>query len=62
MVKVDPKTGAVTSFLQNLGVTQYVPQGFLPAYSLSGICIAKSGNIYVTSDLDMVVYKIFPVK
>ncbi len=62
VVKVDPKTGAVTPFLQNLGVTQYVPQGFLPAYSLSGICIAKSGNIYVTSDLDMVVYKIFPVK
>jgi sugar lactone lactonase YvrE len=58
LVRVDPKTGRISPFVQDLPVGLFVPQGFMPAFTLSGVAVSKSGCIYVTSDIDNVIYKI----
>ena len=60
LLQIDPATGAMKPLVQHLAVGLFVPPGFLPAYTLSGVAVAESGNIYVTSDIDNVVYKISP--
>jgi sugar lactone lactonase YvrE len=60
LLQIDPATGAVKPLVQNLAVGLFVPPGFLPAFTLSGVAVAESGNIYVTSDIDNVIYKISP--
>lgn len=60
LLEVDPKSGAITPLVQDLAVGLFVPQGFMPAFTLSGVAVSKTGNIYVTSDIDNVIYKIFP--
>jgi streptogramin lyase len=57
LLQVDPNTGSVTPLVQHLPVGLYVPQGF---YTLSGVTVSKSGNIYLTSDIDNVIYKLSP--
>ena len=39
------------------GEILFVPAGF---FTLSGVAISKAGNIYLTSDIDNVIYKISP--
>jgi sugar lactone lactonase YvrE len=60
LLRIDPKTGAVKPFLQDLPVGLHVPEGFMPAFTLSGVAVSKAGNIYVTSDTENVIYKISP--
>lgn len=60
LLQINPATGEAKPLLKDLPVGLYVPQGFLPAFTLSGVAIAKSGNIYVTSDTENVIYKISP--
>ena len=60
LLQINPATGTSKPLLKNLVVGLTVPAGFLPAFTLSGVAIAESGNIYVTSDIDNVVYKISP--
>lgn len=60
LLQIDPATGSMKPLVQNLAVGLFVPAGFLPAYTLTGVAVAESGNIYVTSDIDNVIYKISP--
>lgn len=60
LLRIDPATGAMEPVVQNLAVGLHVPPGFLPAFTLSGVAIADSGNIYLTSDIDNVIYKLSP--
>jgi hypothetical protein len=32
----------------------------MPAFTLSGVAVSKAGNIYVTSDIENVIYKLSP--
>lgn len=62
LLQIDPKTGSVKPFVQDLPVGLFVPEKFLPVFTLSGVAVSKSGNIYVTSDTENVIYKISPNK
>lgn len=62
LLQINPANGAKKTLLKNLPVGLTVPQGFLPAFTLSGVAIAESGNIYVTSDIENVIYKLSPKK
>ncbi len=62
LVSIDPDTGAVKPFVQDLPVGLYVPEGFMPAFTLTGVAVSRAGNIYVTSDIENVIYKICPGK
>lgn len=60
LLQIDPASGSAKPLVQNLAVGLFVPPGFLPAFTLTGVAVAASGNIYVTSDTDNVIYKISP--
>lgn len=60
LLQIDPQTGDVKPFLADLPVGLYVPEGFMPAFTLSDVAVSKAGNIYVTSDTENVIYKISP--
>ena len=57
LLQVDPETGAVNTLVKHLPVGLFVPEGF---FTLSGVTVSKAGNIYLTSDIENVVYKISP--
>ena len=57
LLQVNPETGAVAPLVKHLPVGLFVPEGF---FTLSGVAVSKAGNIYLTSDIDNVVYKISP--
>lgn len=60
LLQIDPKTGAIKPLVQDLPIGLFVPEGFLPAFTLSGVAVSKAGNIYVTSDIENVIYKLSP--
>lgn len=60
LVQIDPKTGVIRPLVQDLPIGLFVPEGFLPAFTLTGVAISKAGNIFVTSDIENVIYKISP--
>ena len=60
LLEIDPKTGKVIPLVRDLPVGLFVPKGFMPAFTLSGVAVSKSGNIYLTSDIDNIIYKISP--
>lgn len=60
LLQINPATGAAKPLVQNLALGLTVPAGFLPAFTLSGVAISQAGNIYVTSDIDNVIYKVSP--
>ena len=60
LLAVSPDTGAVSPMVQDLPVGLHVPEGLMPAYTLSDVAISKKGNIYVSSDTRNVIFKIFP--
>lgn len=62
LLQIDPKKGEIKPLLQDLPVGLYVPDKFLPAFTLSDVAVSKAGNIYVTSDTENVIYKISPNK
>ena len=61
LLQIDQWTGTVKPLLQDLPVGLYAPQGFIPAFTLSRVAVSKAGNIYVTSDIENVIYKISPI-
>ncbi len=60
LLQIDPKTGVVKPLVQDLPIGLFVPKGFPPVFTLSGVAVSKAGNIYVTSDIDNVIYKLSP--
>lgn len=62
LLRIDPETGDIKPLVQDLPVGLFVPKNFLPAFTLSGVAVSKAGNIYVTSDIENVIYKISPNK
>jgi sugar lactone lactonase YvrE len=59
-LQVDPQTGAISPLVEHLPVGLFVPKGFMPAFTLSGVAVSKADNIYLTSDIDNVIYKLSP--
>lgn len=60
LLQVDPQTGAISPLVEHLPVGLFVPKGFMPAFTLSGVAVSEAGNIYLTSDIDNVIYKLSP--
>lgn len=60
LLQINPATGAMKPIVQNLAVGLYAPVIMPPGFTLTGVAVADSGNIYVTSDIDEVIYKISP--
>jgi hypothetical protein len=60
LLQVDPQTGAISPLVEHLPVGLSVPKGFMPAFALSGEAVSKAGNIYLTCDIDNVIYKRSP--
>jgi DNA-binding beta-propeller fold protein YncE len=60
LLKVDPVSGVMTPMVINLPVGFPAYPGGLPPYLITGVAISDSGNIYVTGDLENVLYKISP--
>jgi DNA-binding beta-propeller fold protein YncE len=61
LLQIDPATGTTKPLVRNLAVGLFAA-GNNPDHTLTGVAVAESGNIYVTSDIDNVVYKISPKK
>lgn len=60
LLLINPKTGSIKPLVQDLPIGLFVPEGFMPVFTLNGVTISQAGNIYVTSDIDNVIYKISP--
>jgi DNA-binding beta-propeller fold protein YncE len=60
LLEANPTSGAKKTILKDIPIGITVPAGFIPAFTLSGVAVAESGNIYLTSDVDNVVYKLSP--
>ena len=60
IVSIDPATGAKTVIASNLDIGLPAYPGGPPALIPTGVAVAKSGAIYVTSDLRNSIYKLTP--
>jgi sugar lactone lactonase YvrE len=60
LLKIDPASGAITPLVINLAVGFPSYPGGLPPYLITGVAVSDSGTIYVTGDLENVLYKILP--
>ena len=60
LLKIDPASGAMTPLVINLPVGFPSYPGGLPPYLITGVAISESGSIYVTGDMENVLYKISP--
>jgi len=60
LLKIDPATGAITPLVINLAAGFPAYPGGLPPYLITGVAVSDSGTIYVTGDLENVLYKIIP--
>ncbi len=60
IVSIDPATGAKTVIASNLDIGLPAYPGGPPAMIPTGVAVAKSGAIYVTSDLRNAIYKLTP--
>jgi len=60
LLKIDPTSGAITQLAINLAVGFPSYPGGLPPYLITGVAVSDSGTIYVTGDLENVLYKISP--
>lgn len=59
LVQIDPVSGAISPIAINLPVGFPAIPG-LPDMSISGVAVSNSGTIYVTGDLENVLYKLVP--
>jgi sugar lactone lactonase YvrE len=57
---IDPATGAKTVIASNLDIGLAPYPGGPPALVPTGVAVAKSGNVYVSSDLRNAMYKLTP--
>jgi len=60
LVEIDPVSGAITPLVINLAVGFPSYPGGPPPHFITGVAVSESGTIYVTGDLENVVYKISP--
>jgi streptogramin lyase len=60
IVSIDPATGAKMVVASNLDIGLASYPGGPPALVPTGVAVAKSGAIYVSSDLRNAVYKLTP--
>jgi len=60
IVAIDPASGAKTVIASNLDIGLPPYQGGPPALVRTGVAVAKSGNIYVSSDIRNGMYKLTP--
>jgi DNA-binding beta-propeller fold protein YncE len=60
LLKIDPASGAMAPLVINLPVGFPSYPGGLPPYLITGVAISESGSIYVTGDMENVLYKISP--
>ena len=60
IVAIDPATGAKTVIASNLDIGLAAYPGGPPALVPTGVAVAKSGNIYVSSDIRNGMYKLTP--
>jgi DNA-binding beta-propeller fold protein YncE len=60
LLQINPGSGAKKTLVKDIPIGLTVPAGFIPAFTLSGVAVAESGNIYFASDIDNVVYKLVP--
>lgn len=60
LLQIDAQTKSIKPLVKELPVGLFVPEGFMPAFTLSGVAVSKTGNIYVTSDIENVIYKLSP--
>ena len=60
LLKIDPASGAINPLVINLAVGFPSYPGGLPPYLITGVAVSDSGTIYVTGDLENVLYKISP--
>jgi sugar lactone lactonase YvrE len=60
VIAVDPATGAKTVIASNLDIGLPAYPGGPPALVPTGVAVAKSGTIYVSSDVRNAIYKLTP--
>ena len=60
LLKIDPASGVIVPLVINLQVGLPTYPGGLPPYLITGVAVSDSGTIYVTGDLENVLYKISP--
>ncbi|MBS0519933.1 MAG: hypothetical protein JSR90_14670 [Proteobacteria bacterium] len=60
VVAIDPATGAKTVIASNLDIGLPTYPGGPPALVTTGVAVAKSGTIYVSSDVRNALYKLTP--
>ena len=58
--RIDIKTGKVTTLAENLKLGLETIPGMMPTYMFNGVAVGPSGTIYVTGDVDNVLYRIEP--
>ena len=57
---IDIKTGKVTTLAENLKLGLEAIPGMMPTYIFNGVAVGPSGTIYVTGDVENVLYRIEP--
>ena len=58
--RVDLLTGTVSTVVEGLSLGAPGPEGYPPHWGLSGVTVGPSGAIYITGDVDNVLYRIWP--
>jgi sugar lactone lactonase YvrE len=56
--RVDPATGSVHTIADNLALGSAPPAGWPPTWIFSDVAVGEAGAIYVTGDVDNVIYRI----
>lgn len=60
LLRIDPASGAVGVVVDNLAVGLVAPAGTPPTWvALSGVTVDPEGDIYLTGDIDNVIYKLW---
>jgi sugar lactone lactonase YvrE len=56
--RIDPATGVVSTVTANLALGAPGPAGWPPTWLFNGVAVGERGDIYVTGDIDNVIYRI----
>jgi len=58
LTRIDPETGDKTVIVDNLAIGGPAPPGWMPYWLFNDVCVGENGYIYVTGDIENVVYRI----
>jgi sugar lactone lactonase YvrE len=58
LIRIDPETGEKTVIADNLAIGVPPPTGWMPFWLLNDVTVDEHGNIYVTADVENLVYRI----